>query len=828
MGDRMAYLRRLGLGGGQAARKNKAGLTNYLSARRFDMRSTGLRRLGIQGSLWTLTLTVGSQLGQAQVIAPPAPASYNAQVRYVVGGPRLSRLEQFFSMTKYLEAHGFKKADGSEELAEDPAATILPGTVSAVAAHGLLGEPHVRSVLLTPPGFQLPDGDQPVKIQIELDSGRELHRQRLLSDQAKVLLATQGFQDGVGYDNRGHTRLIGTIPASSLLRLLDDLRVQTGWLAPSPAVQEMPEPIRSTWPIRVVEVIPEPAGVTPSRPVVAEPAVPAGQANISPELRALAAKDDLVRMEVILVAPPVDQDKEWRAALRQAAPDSLIEGRIGPIVTVKTKARNALTLATVPGVSTIRLPVRGQSQVIAPPADSLPGVLGSNALQFLRSVPQQGLGLRIAVLDSDFRGAASVIGKRLPGSTQFIDLGSETDPALQSASIAGIELGSGVRSALAIAKFAPRAEFTLLRIDPEAPFQLLEAARFIQGEEFLPESLLVRAYELTETRDELRKKKAALLTEREAVLDTFAVDQKTLDRRDTYFKNQATFDLEEKRQDEREKRYLRLVSELRSLRGIKLVVNDLFWAEGQPAEGASTLAHFFNDAPFRAAAWFQAGGLLPGQVWSGLFRDLDGNRVMEFAGPRAPLAAGRWTSELDFLGFQPMKGSVTNDLPKGTYRITVQWREAHDPTVTDPAHYRNPLAKLRLVVLHQRDPQGKLLATDQLDVVASTYGLPQRLDQNSYSSTYEQSVEFTVDQPGRFALRVEGQAPTSLRPSTVPNIPALNETRGELRPRILIQNVDADSRLQGRPLFLDYATTDGSQGIPAGALGVTPIEAARE
>ncbi len=791
------------------------------------MRFTGWRRLGKHGSLWTLTLALGTQAGQAQVVAPPRPANYNAQVRYVVGGSRLSRLEQFFAMTKWLEAHGFKKADGSEELAEDPAATILPGTVSAAAAHGLLGEQHVRSVLLMPAGYQIPDGDQPVKIQIELDSGRELHRQRLLADQTKVLLATQGFREAVGYDNRGHTLLQGTIPAASLVRLLDDLRLQTGWLAPSPALEEMPEPIHSTWPIRFVEVMPEPAGAPPATPAPAEPAVPAGQATISPELRALAAKDDLVRMEVILVLPPVDLDKEWRRSLRQAAPDALIEGRIGSTVTVKTKAKNAVALAAVPGVSTLRLPVRGQSQVLAAPADSPPGVLGSNALTFLQSVPNRGLGLRIAIVDSDFRGAAGLIGKRLPGNTHFVDLGSECDSFLKPASIGGDELGTGTLSALALAKYAPQAEFTLLRIDPEAPFQLLEAARFIQGDDFLPDSLLTRAYELTETRDALRKKKAALLVERAAVLDTFAIDQKTLDRREAYFKAQAAFDLEEKGADEREKRYLTLVAELRALRGIKLLVNDLFWAEGQPAEGASTMAHYFNDTPFHAASWFQASGLLPGQVWTGLFRDLDGNNVMEFAGPNAPLAAGRWTPELDFIGFQPMKGNVNADLPKGTYRITVQWREAHDPAVIEPAHYRVPLAKLRLVVMHQRDPQGKLLATDQLDVVAYSSGLPQRLDQSSNSSTYEQSVEFTVDQPGRYALRVEGRAPASLRPDTVPNLPLLNQIRGELRPRLLIQNVDAASRLQGRPLFLDYATAEGGQGIPAGALGVNPIQAAR-
>ena len=219
--------------------------------------------------------------------------------------------------------------------------------------------------------------------------------------------------------------------------------------------------------------------------------------------------------------------------------------------------------------------------------------------------------------------------------------------------------------------------------------------------------------------------------------------------------------------------------------------------------------------------------LFRSQVWTGLFRDLDGNDVMEFAGPNAPLAAGRWTSELDFLGFQPMKGQASADLPKGTYRITVQWREAHDPSVTDAALYRVPLAKIRLVVLRQRDPQGKLLATDQLEVTAVSSGLPQRLDQSSYSSTYEQTVEFTVEQPGRYALRVEGRAPASLRPSTVPELPVLNQVQGELRPRLLIQNVDPASRLQGRPLFLDYATTEGSEGVPAGALGVTRIEAAR-
>src|SRR5262249_38229168 len=154
---------------------------------------------------------------------------------------------------------------------------------------------------------------------------------------------------------------------------------------------------------------------------------------------------------------------------------------------------------------------RGQSQVIAEPALSAPGVLGSTGLQMLRSIPSSGKGLRIAIMDSDFRGAAGVIGKSLPASTRYVDLGAECDPKLTSASIEGAEQGSGTRTALSIARFAPKAEFTLLRIDPEAPFQLLEAARFIQGDDFVPESLMVRAGELTAEQDRLRKKQAALL-----------------------------------------------------------------------------------------------------------------------------------------------------------------------------------------------------------------------------------------------------------------------------------------------------------------------------
>ena len=159
----------------------------------------------------------------------------------------------------------------------------LAGTVSPQPMPAAFSAIIMRTLLLVPAGYQLPAEDQPVKIQIELAEGRERRWQRLLAEQTRVLLATQGFHEAVGYDNHGHTRLLGTIPAAALPRLLDDLRVQTGWLAPSPAVQQLPDPIRTSWPVRIVEVIPEPAGAPPLKAQAAESPVPPGQAQPFPE-----------------------------------------------------------------------------------------------------------------------------------------------------------------------------------------------------------------------------------------------------------------------------------------------------------------------------------------------------------------------------------------------------------------------------------------------------------------------------------------------------------------------------------------------------------------
>src|SRR6476619_2666379 len=114
---------------------------------------------------------------------------------------------------------------------------------------------------------------------------------------------------------------------------------------------------------------------------------------------------------------------------------------------------------------------------------------------------------------------------------------------------------------------------------------------------------------------------------------------------------------------------------------------------------------------------------------------------MEFAAANSPTPKGRCNHELNFLAWQPWDGPRSLDLPaKARVRLSLQWREPHDPDYflrpREPDYYRLPLAQMRLVVLRQRDPEGKTKPADTFDVVAPSLFLPERLAHVSNSSVY--------------------------------------------------------------------------------------------
>ena len=193
---------------------------------------------------------------------------------------------------------------------------------------------------------------------------------------------------------------------------------------------------------------------------------------------------------------------------------------------------------------------------------------------------------------------------------------------------------------------------------------------------------------------------------------------------------------------------------------------------------------------------------------------------MEFAPATTPLPAGAWTNELNFLGWLPQGQDKVGPVPeKARLRLSLQWREVHDPTYArvgeDP--YREALADLRIVVLFQPDPQGSKLPADYLEVVARSVGPPLRLEKTANSGIYEQTVLLDVSRPGRYAVRIEGKAPDGIQPRGVPTIPAARRTY-ELTPRLFVETLDGP----GRAVFETW-TSGGSAGMPADALQVVPL-----
>jgi hypothetical protein len=226
---------------------------------------------------------------------------------------------------------------------------------------------------------------------------------------------------------------------------------------------------------------------------------------------------------------------------------------------------------------------------------------------------------------------------------------------------------------------------------------------------------------------------------------------------------------------------------------------------------------------------------------------------MKFTDDDTKLPKDRWSNEINFIGWQPYGGEFKADLPeKARLRVTLQWREPHDPDYYQPDeidHYRRPLAELRLQLVRQRDAETKTLPGDSFELVARSMGLPERIEHLPGGSVYEHVIEASLEKGGRAAIRVEKQVssqwvfaphperktpmfkllknltPTGIRPLGAPTLPAL-ERDWELRCRVFVEVIDDASRVQGRAVLADFATDAGSIGIPADGRNVISVGAA--
>lgn len=800
----------------------------------------------------------------AQPLQPPPPAEYQVTLRYHLYAAPVDRIPMFRHLVAYLESVGFHKNPGPRGEAEISTYTRMTGTLRVhswaqrddIVAR-ILADPHVQEMQLIPAGFPMPPNPAGrVQVGLTLASGYSLQRQRLLFDQVRDKLEQIGFIEAVGYDNFGHSRLVGSIAVSELPTLLDDIRyVPSGWLTPAAALSNLPAPLRDGSPVLVSEVLRQP----PAEAVPAWFTPPQGQEyllKLSPRVRALALQQGqaaIERLDVILGFVPNMGDRAWRQAIRQAAPGTLIEGRLGELAVLRTPVKNAVALARMPFVSAIRLPRPATSPVR--PADVPEGgtraALRESGLDQLHRQGHRGRGVRVAILDSDFRGYEKFVGKSLPASLHYLDLTAARNPDLRADPFPSQpgSIGAGTSRALTAALAAPEADLTLIRVDPAAPYELETVARAINGEEVLPESFESRIEEFDSTRTELDERQRRLEQEHAMVLKFYPdpkeraylesrpqeslrpEEQERLNqirRYDQYFKDLAQLRRDEREFEGRVARYIALNRAIKALRGMAVVSCSLVWEDGYPLGGDSALSRYLDDHPFRASMWLQTAGSARNQSWADLYRDLDGNRVMEFI--PVPLDHSRdwWKAELNFLGWKPAGQPRTSGLPAGIpIRVSLQWREAHDPNYARISgdSYLRPLANLRVLILHQLDPTGTRLPSDAFEVVAASEIPATRLDNAPSSATYEQTVVFTPRQPGRYAVRVEGIIPDDIRPRGAPVLPG-QKVGWELRPRLFVKLADARSGAAGRPDLQDFASRVGSIGIPGDARTVLTVSAA--
>lgn len=765
----------------------------------------------------------------AQVVAPPPPERYDAQVRYRLRSVGEQRITAFDALAKHLASVGFTHADPKAFELEllDPAAETATGSLPSANVPKLFDNPAVITAVLTPAGSKLlDDPKKPVPVRIELVGGLGKTEQRLLHEQAADHLGKLGFVPAVAYDHRGFTRLQGMIPAGAVGSLLKDLRtLPPGWFIGGADRSALPSPLKLTVPVRVVEVLPD-------RPAAPEPVNPPASGKLSQDVAAVvadaAAADKPLVVEVMI--EEIVSELDLRGRLRTALPGAGVEGFAGNTVTLRLP-RAALLQKVVefPNVRHVRLPRVANSTARPAAGAKANDFVAWSGVGRLHALGYTGAGAVVAVVAADFTGAEVVKGtdsprltlggSPLPAGSRLIDLTGEVSPTLEAAPSDPLRQGDGTAVAQAVHAAAPGAALFLVRVDPARYHQLISVARAVSGQPFLTTAMTTRSEEMTVRAAILTSRRKGATAELQLALADLRDDPKVVQRREAAAAAMKQLQADEVEFDRQLNRFLALKAGLEALRGASVVVNTLVWESGYPLDGQSELSREIEAitgveagrAAFRAAkkaavpGWVQAGGEAVGSVWAGPFLDADRNGVMEFAPATTAVPPSRWTRELNFLGYKPAGGQPTLTLPAGTkLRLTAQWREPHIRDLILPAEPTYPIV-IRLY--RQLDPSGKTTSSDDLVEVTRSVGEIARLMKTPGSGVYEAVLETTIAADGVYAVRLE-------RGPDLSDLPQTARLEAEIRPRLLAEVTDPAQAAKGRVVFDTYSTQNAGVGVP--------------
>jgi hypothetical protein len=761
----------------------------------------------------------------AQVVYPPLPEKLDVEFRYRIRADRDERIRQFRQLEALLKEIGFDR-DTSGDLTPDldpfdPAAERMRGELPAAGLARLRADPRVKTVLIRPAGAPALDPAARAAVRITLPAGLPPAGQQRLHTQVVARLGKLGFRELVGYDPRQFTLVRGDLPAGNLFRLLKDLRTEpSGWFAADDPADELEPPLRDVLPVQLVEVL-----AAPDPPPLPPAAVPPGKAALAPDLR--AAVDDAatagkaIRVEVVYDRPVTPSDiSRLRGTLLTAyskvGPDPVtgradllpaaLEGVVGNVLTVRfiQPADAERFVTSEPGVVFARLPRPGV-ETAAPGAPGDPkAALAGAKLGALHAAGHTGKGVKVVVIGTGFPGIAA------DARTKLVDLTAELSPDLAPAPLADAADGPGSAAARAARAAAPDADLVLVRVDPASFFQVDSVARAVRGHVQFTDAMQSRLAELSVRAAELRRLNAEAAAEyRKAFADT-SDEERPKARRAAALKALDDLRIEDAKAAGAIRRANALQKATEGLTGAAVVVNTLVWETGFALDGLSPLsryldAHYAGEAVaepvVRSATrprltprpvWVQAASPSAGSVWGGAFVDADGNGFAPWLPAAAPLPEGEWSRELNFLAARAADGSTSPTLKAGTkVRLTVQWRETHDPESPTGAASVTPLT---LRVFRQLDPEGKTRASDELQEVARPVGGPYLLTAEPGYAVYEQVVEFAPAEDGRYAVGLEG------RDARDPRLPARQRVV-QVNPRVYAEFVGS----AGRPVFATAA-----------------------
>ena len=189
------------------------------------------------------------------------------------------------------------------------------------------------------------------------------------------------------------------------------------------------------------------------------------------------------RLEVILAGIPGAEDESYLGMLRRAAPGLIVEGRLGPLVTVVANPSQAPALAALPDVigsaaAASAATVLGHRLRSTTPAGSR--CSRPAARRRLQAMGRTGRGTRLAVVDSDFRGWEKLVGKGLPSGYAPDRSDAANATRLAARCLPRRRPRAWIRHAPARSPslaWLPEINLTLIRIDPASPYMLEAAAR---------------------------------------------------------------------------------------------------------------------------------------------------------------------------------------------------------------------------------------------------------------------------------------------------------------------------------------------------------------